>query len=104
MEGKGPPAGLCLWSCMRASAFMRMYVWTFSRHYTHSEGEIAGVFIAQGFSALETGSETESGNKYQHGPGYEVAQPLSAYLCLFSNKISLLDIVAFVFKNRFDGK
>lgn len=39
-----------------------------------------------------------------HGPGYEVAQPLSAYLCLFSNKISLLDIVAFVFKNRFDGK
>lgn len=57
-------------------------MWTFSRNYTHSEGEIAGVFIAQGFSALETGSAMESGKKYQHGPGYEAAQPLPVCVLL----------------------
>lgn len=88
---------------MRASAFMRMYVWIFSRNYTHSEGEIAGVFIAWGFSALETGSETESGKKYQRGPGYGVAQPLP--ICVFLETRLVFKVLLLLFlNNRFDGK
>lgn len=75
-----------------------MDVLIFSRNHTYSEGEIAGVFIAQGFSAFgcedvwkEEWAEVSAWPWLPGGPAF-------SYLCLSSNKITLLDIVAFVFK------
>lgn len=82
-------------------------MWTFSRGHIFSEVEIVGGFrLAQSSLALDVdpGSESESRKRCQGWPGCLVAQPLPIYV-FFSNWITFLDVVAFVFlSNRFDGK
>lgn len=68
-----------------------------------SEGEVAGVVIAQGSSAWAPGAGSE--RRIICIRTFLVACGLaSSHWCPFSNKIALSDIVALFFNNRFDGK